>query len=230
MYAMPRFALEVCPPVFLFITKKYRNLVGHHAFVFVMKEIALVGVDYGSKLAGTTAVAIYYQKELLLLQSKKKEDADRFLSQVLNKYPDAQVFMDAPLSLPGVYKGIPSCEDYFYRAGDRELKAMSPMFLGGLTARAMRLKASLQTNKRTFFECYPAQQAKRLDLKVIGYKKENLTDCLSNLQAAFPVAIPRESVDNWHVFDALLALLTAFRYRDGTVEHAGSEEEGQIWF
>jgi hypothetical protein len=93
----------------------------------------LCGVDYGSKLAGTTVTCtldapsgqVHFQK------SAPREDADAFLRNYLLQSQPAFIFLDAPLSLPGVYRGLAGCRDYFYREADRQLGAMSPMFLGG---------------------------------------------------------------------------------------------------
>src|SRR5215212_2962102 len=100
---------------------------------------ALAGVDYGSKLAGTTAIAVLEGNTITVHQSLKKQDADLFLTGLLKKYRPSVVGFDAPLSLPGVYRGMKDKNDYFYRTADRELTCMSPMFLGGLTARAIKL-------------------------------------------------------------------------------------------
>jgi predicted nuclease with RNAse H fold len=101
----------------------------------------IVGIDYGAKLAGTTVAAWNENGSLHWKCSGKKQDADKWLEEKLLQLRPDLIFMDAPLSLPGVYSGQGT--DYFYREGDRALGAMSPMFLGGLTARAMQLKANL---------------------------------------------------------------------------------------
>jgi uncharacterized protein len=49
--------------------------------------------------------------------------------EILDMLQPARIFMDAPLSLPQVFFG-PSGNEFFYRRCGRELKAMSPMFLG----------------------------------------------------------------------------------------------------
>ena len=131
-----------------------------------------IGVDYGSKLAGTTAISYLEEGKIRILQSKKKEDADQFLSELILRLSPKSIFIDAPLSLPAAYhnKGT----DYFYRKADRDCKAMSPMFLGGLTARAMKLKA--QHADRNFIEVYPAMLARVvLELGEAYAKKEKLS-------------------------------------------------------
>ena len=104
----------------------------------------IFGVDYGSKMAGTTVVAVARERQIDLLQSGRKQDADAWLLETAVAQQPDHIFLDAPLSLPGVYRHLPGRSDYFYREADRELQAMSPMFLGGLTARAMQLHERLR--------------------------------------------------------------------------------------
>ncbi len=115
----------------------------------------LVGVDYGSKLAGTTACAVAYAGELRLRCSGKKQDADAWLFDWLSALPPGVLAVDVPLSLPGVYRDLAGCLDYHYRRADGALGAMSPMFLGGLTARGMALAARFRENSWRVVETYP---------------------------------------------------------------------------
>ena len=105
------------------------------------------GIDYGSKLAGTTCIAWMKEGQLKIIQSAKNQDADEWIITQLDNESIDQIFMDAPLSLPPAFHD-PLSDEFFYRAADRELKAMSPMFLGGLTARAMRLKKICRLRQR----------------------------------------------------------------------------------
>jgi predicted nuclease with RNAse H fold len=127
----------------------------------------LCGIDYGSKLAGTTAVAWLdtVTQAIAITCSLKGKDADVFLYDCLVKLNPACVFIDAPLSLPGVYSLGGAYTDHFFRQADKQLQAMSPMFLGGLTARAIKLKKELNAISVPVFETYPAAQAIRLGLK-----------------------------------------------------------------
>jgi len=186
------------------------------------------GVDYGSKLAGTTVVCYKEAGTLRFLQSEKKKDADLMLINFLKTHKFNQVFFDAPLSLPKAYFG--NDDDFFYRKGDRILGAMSPMFLGGLTARAIKLKTAFNKDGIAFFEAYPGGLAKELDLPNNEYKKE----------AAFIVPLTNMLVEsyqlklkvfpaNWHQFDSLLAYLIGLRYHAGNANFFGEESEGGIW-
>lgn len=90
-----------------------------------------MGIDYGSKLAGTTAVAMLVKNELRLWQSTRGQDADTWLKALVRELKPKVVYMDAPLTLPQAYYQTPhnANADFFYRQADRELHAMSPMFI-----------------------------------------------------------------------------------------------------
>ncbi|HEX8531742.1 MAG TPA: DUF429 domain-containing protein [Cytophagales bacterium] len=193
----------------------------------------LCGVDYGSKLAGTTVVCTLDQttNRVHFQRSAPKADADAFLRNYLLQCQPAFIFLDAPLSLPGVYRGLPGCQDYFYREADRQLGAMSPMFLGGLTARAMQLTDALQRNGLVVHETYPAAQARRLNLQPAGYKREPaaLVPVLGHIQQnVSSLSFTAADLPSWHHVDALLALLAAVRFTRGEHEVYGNEMEGQI--
>jgi predicted nuclease with RNAse H fold len=193
--------------------------------------MSIAGVDFGSKLAGTTVVASPLFAPLFM-RSRKGEDADVFLMEALLDKGIRTVFLDAPLSLPGVYTALSGRSDYHYREGDRVLGAMSPMFLGGLTARAMRLSAVLGDAGMVVLETYPAEQARRLGLHQMGYKKpmakpSDLAPHLLPLLGSCEIT-PAE-IMTWHDFDALLALLAGVRWSDGKADFVGDPAEGGIW-
>ena len=70
-----------------------------------------IGVDFGSKLAGTTAVCFFEGGNYRFFQSEKKKDADAFLEKIVEQIRPSHVFIDAPLSLPGAYFGLSN--DFF---------------------------------------------------------------------------------------------------------------------
>ena len=191
----------------------------------------IVGIDYGSKLAGTTVLAIFDTdtKQILLQQSAKKQDADAFVLSVLREHPADIVGIDAPLSLPGVYRELEGDHDFHYRAADRQAKAMSPMFLGGLTARAMKLASEIDA---TTIEVYPKLGAERYQLQDIGYKgdKEAIQPCLKALDERTDLSVGELSIENWHQFDALLALEITWRYHNNLADHYGDAKEGMLYF
>ncbi|MCB0661376.1 MAG: hypothetical protein KDC24_01445 [Saprospiraceae bacterium] len=189
----------------------------------------IVGIDYGAKMAGTT-VMVWNDGEILhWAGTSKNQDADKWLEKELISLHPEWVFIDAPLSLPGVYTG--NGEDYFYREGDKLLQAMSPMFLGGLTARAMRLKNQLDGLGMQVFETYPVKVVTKLgDLKSMYLKKNKtaLPEFLLHLEKQLPLpwTTPPES---WHGADAFLAWMGGYRHTIGIAENFGNEQEGLIW-
>lgn len=188
-------------------------------------------IDYGSKLAGTTVVVSGKpgaNTPLTFTASAKKQDADAMIADLLGQHDTARVFLDAPLSLPGVYRQLPGFDDYHLRRGDRELAAMSPMFLGGLTARAMRLAATHPHGD--WHETYPAAQAKRLGLPKEQYKKtaDALLPLTAQLAALIASPFDPAHVKTWHHFDALLAWLAAERHARGEADSYGDPAEGVI--
>lgn len=195
------------------------------------KHLHLAGIDYGSKIAGTTVIMFLENGKLSHFQSEKKKDADEFLYQhLVDRKPDT-IFIDAPLSLPGVYTDSKQYSNYFYRKADSDLKAMSPMFLGGLTARAMKLKARLANENVHLQETYPAALARHLDLKELSYKKDlkKISPILEKLNAQFSdLPISLLNLTNWHQVDALLALISAWRFVNKNHKELGDKEEGLI--
>lgn len=188
-----------------------------------MKKV-LMGIDFGAKLAGTTAIAYNLEKVLHIEQSRKGEDADAWLFQRIQEIHPEVMILDAPLSLPGVYQGQGS--DYFYRQCDRELQAMSPMFLGGLTARAMKLNASLS---QRMIEGYPSAFVRyRLGVEwVEAYKHKDQGQFLQNAQV-FQSGFQHPEPQNRHQTDALICFFMALHYHHGTHFSVGDPAEGQI--
>lgn len=189
-----------------------------------------VGVDYGSKMAGTTVIARADDKVIHFAQSEKKKDADHWLKGQVGQYQPDRIYLDAPLSLPGVYQGSEAYSDYFYRSADKIVRAMSPMFLGGLTARAMRLSQELRTFNCTTLEVYPGQLSKIINLDRKRYKKDKsyLKEATQSVLAHLPDFQLRAIPANWHQLDALLAFCSGYRHQNGSAEVYGSAEEGQI--
>lgn len=190
----------------------------------------IYGIDYGAKLAGTTVVAFLEEGGLRFVASAKKQDADAFLMQFFAERQAGQIFLDAPLSLPKVYTQEANAEDaipdFHYRACDRELGAMSPMFLGGLTARAMKLAFILRKQGHEVRETYPGMLARHLGLPALGYKGDNasIVSCFNQLQESVSVDCSNAVLPNWHHFDALLALCSGIRHGRGEAVVVGDAE------
>jgi uncharacterized protein len=210
-----------------------------HTSNVITPRASILGIDFGAKTAGTTVAAAFDGTKTSIHAVCKGEDADIALEEILRQCAPSIVCIDAPLGIPGVYRGIPGCTDYFYRECDKRLRAMSPMFLGGLTARAMRLAASVRSTLPNIqlLETYPAAQARRLLLNTAENKgeykgrKEFIPTILQAIECAVKphstIPIPKELPD-WHSVDAVLALIAAERYASGAHELYGTAEEGMI--
>lgn len=189
------------------------------------------GIDFGSKLAGTTRIIwLDEAAKLRCLGSARKQDADALILDWVKKEQPTALFIDAPLSLPAVYTSANQAGSYFYRQADKEMQAMSPMFLGGLTARAMQLQAQLRSIRVELYEVYPAALARVLDLKSTGYKEHQIqTIHREIIESNLPFPICWEEITDWHGFDALLAFLSGWRYQNGAHQAYGDPLEGLIY-
>ena len=189
-----------------------------------MSKSNWVGIDYGSKLAGTTVIAYIKDKQLHTMQSQKKQDADAWLQEQIAIIKPTFIMMDAPLSLPLAYFG--DSDNYFYRACDKATSAMSPMFLGGLTARAMRLCSQWKDLK--IIETYPGYLARKI-LEINDYnKKETYKGQLDQLLRELIGIDIYESPTNWHQVDAILCWYSGSRYNSKKNKVFGDEDEGVI--
>jgi predicted nuclease with RNAse H fold len=188
-------------------------------------QTTFVGIDFGARQAGTTAICAVGEDSLLhFRQSAKNQDADAWLLQVLEQQQPSAVYIDAPLSLPAVYRG--AGEDYFYRSCDRQVHAMSPMFLGGLTARAMRLRAFFM--EIPFYEIYPGHYVRAYMPEAVNYKKSDLPAFCGLLAGQLPLAW-EQAPQSWHQADACLAWFSGWRHCQGLAAHFGDEAEGLIF-
>ena len=188
-----------------------------------------VGVDFGARYAGTTAICYDEGDGLVIEQTSKKQDADKFVIDRIASLKDvSHVMFDAPLSLPKAYFG--AGDDFAYRKADRMLHAMSPMFLGGLTARAMRIQYQLSQIGVKCIEVYPAAFVARHQRLSALYNKKDITlihDFLAQINAALTskiLTIP----NSWHMADALICYHIGQQYFEGNHHTAGDESEGII--
>jgi len=188
-----------------------------------------LGIDYGAKLAGTTAICFEQAGQLRIVQSEKKKDADKFVQQTIKKLQPRAIYIDAPLSLPLAYFG--QGDNYFYRDCDKVLKGMSPMFLGGLTARAIKLSKSYEAKGVSFMETYPAQIVKHYLADITeGYKKQKvfLADFCKILAQQLPYIFV-STPTNWHQVDSALAWWAGWRHLNNEVKIYGNGKEGLIY-
>lgn len=189
------------------------------------------GIDYGSKLAGTTVIAAWKEEQVTLMASRKKQDADAMILELAAVERPDFILLDAPLSLPNVYLNEEGYDDFFYRKLDRIVGGMSPMFLGGLTARAMRLKQNLTKLGIPVYETYPALHARHFDLKSMNYKKQvaHIPPVVDFLSGKLPFSFDKIAIKSWHHVDGLLALYSAYRYFKNEHEMIGDEAEGFLY-
>lgn len=182
----------------------------------------IVGIDFGAKLSGKTVIAHRIDgSEIAFSQCEKKVNADTWLKNQLQELGASDVYIDAPLSLPGAFFGKGS--NFHFREADKITNAMSPMFLGGLTARAMDLKHTLV--HLTFYEIYPAYFQSQI-IQSSSYKKD-IGSFLSDLTVKYPLALEKNP-SNWHQVDALLALLIGERHQHNRHLVIGNLTEGVI--
>lgn len=192
-----------------------------------------IGIDYGSKTSGNTVIC-HHDGQVLQFYDADRRDADAFIIRFIEQPQSSSiqhVFIDAPLSLPGVYTRQQGCTNFHYRQCDMALKAMSPMFLGGLTARAMELRQTLTTKHAlSVYEVYPKALA-QLELKNQYHKKlakidfPNLCDLLTS---KYPSVLFNEYPRHQHQFDSLLAWLSGYRFIHHQHQIIGEPSEGQV--
>ena len=191
-------------------------------------ESLVFGIDYGSKLTGNTVIAVFDEGSIYFLDMKRGIDADLFILNAAEYYHPSKIFIDAPLSLPGVYSRLQGFKDYHFRRADKELKAMSPMFLGGLAARAIELKTKLERMGIEVFETYPKIIAHRLNLTDCDYKGsiKSLHECSEKVLYKLPdsIQIDNKDIMSWHHLDALLALISAINSLHGKSEVFGHQK------
>lgn len=189
------------------------------------------GIDFGSKTAGTTVICFgNNQTQLDIIGTSKKQDADSFLLSILSGIKPEFATIDAPLTLPVVYAYPEMGSDYFYRAVDKELKAISPMFLGGLTARAISLKQECAALRVPLFETYPAAFVKQFGLETYYNKKDphQLVAFVAELLRFFPAKVAVAQLPSWHHVDALIAWMSSYRMAHDEQLIFG-DDEGQIF-
>ena len=190
-----------------------------------------MGIDYGNRYSGTTVICYNSFHKVQFLESSKNSDADAFiLNEALHLKPDLTM-IDAPLSLPGIYVLGNGYKDRFFRVCDRELKAMSPMFIGGLMARAMSVKEEFMKRRMTVVETYPRKLVELMKLPLDLYKNSNkdLPLFIEFLKFAIGLNINTNQITSWHRLDALLAFLSGLRYFNNETKRFGKKEEGLVY-
>jgi predicted nuclease with RNAse H fold len=191
----------------------------------------LWGIDYGKKLSGNTVICEKRDHSVQFFRALRDRDADRFILELAGQNPPKHIFIDAPLTLPGAYYDNNRYGSFFFRQCDQELSAMSPMFLGALTARAIRLKSLLSKMNLHMKEAYPKALARHLKLPQHGYRRgrENIGVCADVIMESSKLMVAKADLLTWHHVDALLALVTAVRYEQKLSYTFGDPDEGLVY-
>jgi predicted nuclease with RNAse H fold len=183
-----------------------------------------LGIDFGAKMAGTTAVCFQENKCLNVVQSRKNQDADTFIINFIHQHKPELIFIDAPLSLPLAYQSAGN--DFFYREADKKLGAMSPLFLGGLTARAMQLAHWCRNNGFEIKETYPAHTALLLFGKIV--KGDERIQHLEQWLKQYNLNFKPSCLMSGHASDSVLAWISGKRFTERQAMIAGNPDEGLI--
>ncbi|MCB0794961.1 MAG: DUF429 domain-containing protein [Flavobacteriales bacterium] len=185
----------------------------------------IVGIDLGSRSTGNTVICSWEQGRFVFHRAPEAANNDGWLLTRLRKLAAKAIYVDAPLSLPGAFFGKGS--DHFFRLADKEAGGMSPMFLGGLTARAIQLAESIRAAGAIVHEAYPAAliraEWKHLELKAgRAVPKQTVRLMAGTFQVPSPEPADRHELDAW------LCWLIGLRHVRGEAKVFGDPEEGAI--
>lgn len=183
----------------------------------------LLGIDLGGRTTGKTSLAlldfksgkmIHFSRELI---SKECGKSDELLIKFIEELKPEFIGIDAPLSLPDFKSG-----NYLYRSYDKKLKALSPMTLGEITARAIHLKESLSC--RNVCEVYPKTILELYDLNHKGYKRniDKQNKIWNFIRDKYDLNFPEIELNEDNL-DSILALLIVFHYKIGKFKNVNDE-------
>lgn len=172
----------------------------------------LLGIDLGGRTTGKTALSFLdtdlneiknYSREYI---SERCGKSDKELIRFVESFNADVIGIDAPLSLPDF-----KSENYLYRNCDKKLKALSPMTLGEITARAIHIKENLSC--KDIFEVYPKTLLELFKINHKGYKRDQ------NLQSTiWKILIEYYDLDfpdiemNEDNLDSILAVLILYHF------------------
>ncbi|MFN4082599.1 MAG: hypothetical protein ACK4K9_03105 [Bacteroidia bacterium] len=191
----------------------------------------LAGIDFGSKTAGTTVICFGSENiGLSFLCSNNKQDTDEWLIEKLKNLKPNHVFIDAPLSFPLALLTKDINGNFLYRKADEETGAMSPLFLGTYSARAIKLMLTFNDTVK-FFETYPAQLLKTLNYQNLYSKKQKniSSELLKSLNKISGFNLTENDILNTHYLDAYLCWISGLRYLQNKYITFGNREEGLIF-
>ena len=184
-----------------------------------------IGIDFGARSSGNTVVCERSGSLFRFHRCAKGEDSDAWLRAFVARLKPRAIYIDAPLSLPKAFydKGT----DHFFRVADHQAKGMSPMFLGGLTARAITLSKEWRGLGIGVHEAYPAALIRQewSVLKVVSGKaipKQKLRIMAGMVQLPPPDPADRHEADAW------LCWVIGVRHRAGNASVFGTKDEGLI--
>jgi len=184
------------------------------------------GIDFGARSRCSTAICRVCTNHLRVSLVPKAQDVDRWLVNVIMEENIQQVYIDAPLSLPLKYfDHSDEASTFHHRQADLELRAMSPLFLGGLTARAITLRHEMSQHGIQFYETYP--KAVR---RFCFVEKASDAKILERIIKRTGYLCDVEVLSNPHAFDSVLAWYAGWRHVNGQADSAGRPEEGVILF
>jgi predicted nuclease with RNAse H fold len=184
-----------------------------------------IGIDYGAQLAGTTVICSRERGLFRFERSIKGQETDPWMMQRVAEMNPSAVYMDAPLSLPAAYydKGT----DHFFRLADRETGGMSPMFLGGMTARAIKAATHWRANGINVFEAYPSALV-RMEWDYLKIPKRRTIPQHHLRLMAGMFHLPPPAPKDRHEADAWLCWLVGHRHQHGQARTFGDHSEGLI--
>ncbi|MBK8340867.1 MAG: hypothetical protein IPK99_13115 [Flavobacteriales bacterium] len=185
----------------------------------------IIGIDFGARSSGNTVVCEERTGRFVFHRTAKGEDGDAWLEETVSAIAPSIIFIDAPLSLPGVYHGKGT--DYFFRLADHQSGGMSPMFLGGLTARAMRLAATWQGKGIGVHEVYPAALIRHAWAHLGILPGKPIPKPKLRIMAGMFMLPPPEPADR-HEADAWLCWLIGHKHRSRQAKVYGKKDEGLI--
>ncbi len=189
----------------------------------------ILGIDLGNKGSGNTALCFLLKNKLHFKQTQKGEDEFALILNTIEKYSINLVCIDAPLSLPGAYFDKNKFHDYMYRECDKSCKAMSPMFVGAFTARAIQLKNLLEENNIKVIEVYPKKLVELLNLSSLYPLKKEKTIPSELINKTIEItAFPISKINSMHQYDALLCWLCGYRFSNNQHLEFGNKKEGLI--
>lgn len=184
-----------------------------------------IGIDFGARTAGNTVICLRERGLFRFERAGRGDDADAWLQERVPELAPGAVYIDAPLSLPGAYFG--RGDDHFFRNADRQAGGMSPMFLGGLTARAMRMADRWRAAGIAVHEAYPAALVRHA-WEFLGIRPGRaIPRHKLRLMAGLCMLPPPEPRDR-HEADAWLCWVIGHRHRRGEALRFGQPDEGLI--